>query len=84
MTSPAENEMSCKELTEVITEYLEGTLPESERARFEYHLGLCPGCQTYLEQMRQTVRAVGRLSEESIPTEARNELLKAFRNWKRV
>ena len=79
--SPAEDEMSCKELVEIITEYLEGTLPESERARFEYHLGLCPGCQTYLEQMRQTVRAVGRLSEESIPPQAREELLRAFRNW---
>ena len=82
MTGPAENEMSCKELLEVITEYLEGTLPEGERARFEYHLGKCPGCQTYLEQMRQTVRTVGRLSEESLPLPARNELLKAFRHWK--
>lgn len=84
MTGPAENEMSCKELVEVITEYLEGTLPEAERARFEYHLGLCPGCQTYLEQMRQTVRATGRPSEESIPAQARDDLLKAFREWKRA
>ncbi|MCI0356491.1 MAG: zf-HC2 domain-containing protein [Acidobacteria bacterium] len=80
---PGTNEMSCKELTEVITEYLEGTLPEAERARFEYHLGLCPGCQTYLEQMRLTVRAVGRLSEESIPPEVRDQLLAAFRGWKK-
>jgi len=83
MTGPAENEMSCKELVEVITEYLEGTLPEAERARFDYHLGLCPGCQTYLDQMRLTVRVVGRLSEESIAPEARNEFLKAFRNWQK-
>jgi anti-sigma factor RsiW len=83
MTSPAENEMSCKELTEVITVYLEGTLPAEERARFEYHLGLCPGCQTYLEQMRLTVRAAGGLSEESIPAEIREQLLAAFRGWKR-
>ena len=83
MTGPAENEMSCKELVEVITEYLEGTLPEAERARFDYHLGLCPGCQTYLDQIRLTVRVVGRLSEESIAPEARNEFLKAFRNWQK-
>ncbi len=80
---PGTNEMSCKELTEVITEYLEGTLPEAERARFEYHLGLCAGCQTYLEQMRLTVRAVGCLSEESIPPEVRDQLLAAFRGWKK-
>jgi anti-sigma factor RsiW len=75
--------MSCKELVEVITEYLEGTMPPDERARFEYHLGRCPGCQTYLEQMRQTVRALGRLSEESIPPRARDELLKTFRGWQK-
>ena len=83
MTGPAENEMSCKELLEVITEYLEGTLPEGERARFEYHLGKCPGCQTYLEQMRQTVRAVGRLSDDSLPADIRDKLLAAFRGWKK-
>ncbi len=82
MTGPAENEMSCKELVEIITEYLEGTLPEGERARFEHHLGLCPGCQTYLEKMRQTVRATGRLREDSLPADVRAELLKAFRGWK--
>jgi len=84
MSVPAENEMSCKELVEVITEYLEGTLPEQERARFEYHLGLCPGCQTYLEQMRQTVRAVGRLSDDSLPADIRDQLLSAFRGWKKT
>jgi anti-sigma factor RsiW len=81
--SPADNEMSCKELVEVITEYLEGTMAPDEHARFEYHLGRCPGCQTYLEQMRQTVRAFGRLSEEAIPPQARDELLKAFRGWQK-
>ena len=83
MAEPVENEMSCQELTEVITEYLEGTLPAGERARFEHHLGLCPGCQTYLEQMRLTVRAAGRLSEESIPEDIREQLLAAFRGWKK-
>jgi anti-sigma factor RsiW len=77
------DEMSCKELVEVITEYLEGTLPPAERARFEQHLAECPGCQTYLEQMRLTIRTLGRLTEESLPSAARQELLKAFRDWKK-
>ena len=76
-------EMSCKELVEIITEYLEGTLPPAERARFEAHLAVCPGCQTYLDQMRQTVRALGRLTEQSIPPQARQELLQVFRHWKK-
>ena len=76
-------EMSCRELVEIITEYLEGTLPPAERARFEAHLAVCPGCQTYLDQMRQTVRALGRLTEQSIPPQARQELLQVFRHWKK-
>jgi anti-sigma factor RsiW len=75
--------MSCKELVEIITEYLEGTLPAAERKRFEEHLANCPGCQTYLEQMRQTVRSLGRLTEESLSPAARQELLQVFRNWKK-
>ena len=76
-------EMSCRELVEIITEYLEGTLPPAERARFEAHLAVCPGCQTYLDQMRQTVRALGRLTEQSIPPQAHQELLQVFRHWKK-
>ena len=75
--------MSCKELVEIITEYIEGTLPPQERQRFEEHLANCPGCQTYLEEMRQTIRAVGRLSEEAIPAEIKEPFLTALRNWKK-
>lgn len=76
-------EMSCKELVELITDYVEGALPSAERARFEEHFKVCPGCQTYLAQMRTTIRALGRLTEEAIPAKTREEFLQAFRNWKR-
>jgi anti-sigma factor RsiW len=81
MAAPTD-EMSCKELVEVITQYLHGVLPRAERQRFEEHLAQCPGCQTYLEQMNQTIRTLGHLSEQSIPLEAKQELLRVFRNWK--
>lgn len=76
------NEMGCKELVELITEYLEGTLPAADRARFEQHLGICEGCRNYLDQMRVVVATLGRISEESMPAEARQPLLEAFRHWK--
>ncbi len=76
-------EMSCRELVQVINDYLEGVLPPADRQRFDEHLAICPGCQTYLDQMRQTIRTVGRLPEESIPSEAREVLLQAFRDWKK-
>jgi anti-sigma factor RsiW len=75
--------MSCKELVELVTDYLEDALSSEERRRFEGHLAICPGCVTYVEQIRATVLTVGRLSEESIPPATRDELLDAFRDWKR-
>ena len=75
--------LTCQELVELVTDYLEGTLPAADRARFEDHLAQCPNCSTYLEQMRQTIRALGMLPEESILPEVQHELLQLFRTWKR-
>ena len=60
------DDLPCQELVELVTDYLEGRLPPLERLRFEAHLAQCGGCRTYLEQMRQTIRALGRLTEDSI------------------
>ena len=76
------DEMSCRELVQVINDYIEGVMPPSDRKRFEEHLAICPGCQTYLDQMRQTIRALGKLTEESIPEKAKRELVQVFRHWK--
>lgn len=75
--------MTCKELVELITDYLEGALPAADRLRFEQHLDCCPPCRTYVDQIRQTVRAAGKLSEESIPDDAKALLLRLFNDWKR-
>jgi len=77
------DDLTCKELVELVTEYLEGTLPPTDRARFETHLAACDDCATYLDQMRLTVGALGRLTEESIEPHARDDLLRLFRDWKK-
>jgi anti-sigma factor RsiW len=74
--------ITCREFVELATDFLEGSLPEPERQRFEDHLALCPGCQTYMDQMRATLRALGRIPEESLSAAAREELLHAFSDWK--
>lgn len=74
-------EMSCRQLVEVVTDYLESTMPAGDRARFEAHLDECPYCVTYLEQIRETIDTLGRLDEESLNPEARDRLLRAFRGW---
>ena len=81
---PHSEELTCKELVELVTEYLEESLPPRVRAQFEEHLAVCPGCTTYLEQMRQTIRAMGQLTEASLEPETREKLLALFRNWKRL
>jgi len=74
--------LACKELVEIITDYLEGTLPERDRARFDEHLMTCPGCREYVDQMRTMLRLAGRLTVDSISPGARDELLRAFRRMK--
>jgi anti-sigma factor RsiW len=77
-----ENELTCQELVELVTAYLEDALPSDERSRFNTHLNFCPGCATYVDQMRQTIQLVGTLTEDDIGPEARNQLLNVFRAWK--
>ena len=78
----AETPLTCKQLVELVTEYLEGTLPPEERTRFEAHLAVCSPCDTYLEQMRRTIDLTGRLRETDIDPPARERLLDLFRQWK--
>jgi anti-sigma factor RsiW len=73
--------MTCQELVELVTEYLEGTLAPEDAARFEAHMAACPGCETYVAQMRTTI-AVTRASGEPVDPEAVSPLLDAFRNWR--
>ena len=68
----------------MVTDYLEGRLSPVDRARFEAHIADCEYCETFLEQMRQTIRTLGRITEESLSGDARETLLEAFRTWRRA
>ena len=82
MSAAIPADLTCKELVEVVTDYLEDRMPVSQRTRFELHLCSCTGCRVYLAQMRSVVRAAGRLAERDLPARAKVELLQAFRAWK--
>ena len=75
--------ITCQELVELVTDYLEGALDDDKRARFEEHLSACSGCNDYLEQMRLTIRVAGQLTEDSLEPTATEALLDVFRDWKR-
>ena len=75
--------VTCQQVVELVTDYLEHALPPDEASLFEQHVNFCDGCDWYLEQMRATIAGVGRITEEDVPVETRDKLLSAFREWKR-
>jgi anti-sigma factor RsiW len=76
------HELTCKELVELVSDYFEDALPPDERARFEAHLQKCDGCDRYVEQMHQTILALGALNQDAVPPEAQEKLLQVFRDFR--
>jgi anti-sigma factor RsiW len=75
--------LSCQELVELVTDYLEGALDGGDVRAFERHLAGCEGCTEYVEQLRMTIRLVGTLTPDDLTRDAETALLQAFRDWKR-
>ena len=73
--------LTCAEVVELVTDYLEGGLSDTDRARFDAHLSDCDGCTNYLDQMRVTIAVVGRVREDDLSAETRAGLLAAFQEW---
>ena len=77
------DDLACTEEVELITDYLEGALPDAQRARLELHLETCPGCTEYVEQMRTIAGSLGELREEQLSAETRAGLIESFREFRR-
>jgi len=76
------DDLNCNELVELVTEYLDGSLSEEDRRRFDEHLSRCGGCTNYVEQFRETIRLTGKLRADDLDPAARTALLEQFRDWK--
>jgi len=74
--------LSCRQIVEMVTDYVEERMPLPERMRFEQHLAYCAPCKVYLDQMRETIRISGSVQEESLPPDEREKLVALFRGWK--
>ncbi len=81
--SPRVSGFTCREVVELVTEYLEGALTPEERTGLELHLHYCDGCATFLEQIRKTAALAGGLPEERLSAELRDALRAAFDELKR-
>ena len=74
---------SCREIVELVTDYLEGDLDADNSTALEAHLDLCPGCARYVEQIRETVATLGEVSSDNLCTDTQAGLLEAFRTFRR-
>jgi anti-sigma factor RsiW len=74
--------LTCQEVVELLSDYVEGTLPPRVRERVRAHLETCPDCIAYLAQLQATIGALGRLREEDVPVRILERLLQAFRGWR--
>ena len=84
METAQADDLECRVLVEIVSDYLDGALPEEDRERFDAHLQVCEGCRRYLDQMRTTIRVVGTLSEDDLDPGAKDQLLQLFRDWNRT
>ena len=75
--------ITCQEVVELVTDYLEGQLDDALREELEAHLALCGGCEAYLEQMRSTIRRLGHVPVETLGEQAQSDLLATFRTFHR-
>jgi predicted anti-sigma-YlaC factor YlaD len=82
MRVPLRAALTCREVVELVTDYLEGKLSRRDRRRFEEHIAVCEGCTAYIDQMRLAVEALGRVPESVVSPGAREELTRAFRDWR--
>jgi anti-sigma factor RsiW len=76
-------ELSCREIVELVTEYLEGAMGPELRAAFERHLAHCDGCTHYIDQIEATIRVAGTIEPDRLSPEFKAGLIAAFRDFGR-
>ncbi len=80
--TPGTVDIPCQEIVELITDYLEGTLEVATALAVERHLAGCDGCEAYLDQMRATVAALGRIPVDTLSDQVKAVLVAAFRGYR--
>ena len=76
------HEISCKQLVDLVADYLEESIPDEARVQFEQHLSECGYCTAYVQQLQVTVTLTKKLGEDELDKPAPKELLNIFRKWK--
>lgn len=76
---PFPEDIACREVVELVSDYLDEALDLDLREALELHLAFCDPCDRYVEQVRAGIRLTGRLGETPLPPELESRLLEALR-----
>jgi anti-sigma factor RsiW len=74
--------LTCRQVSELATDYLDGQLSLLARLRFRRHLRRCPPCACFVEQLDTTVKLLGGLPHEPLCPETRAKLMRCYKDWK--
>ncbi len=77
------DKLTCREVVELVTDYLEASLSQEKQVQFEEHVAHCPGCIAYIDQVQQTIGMLRKLSDAPVFPETKEELVQIFQQWKR-
>ncbi len=69
----------CREITDLLLDYMTGELDPETVAAFEAHLRLCPDCVAFLNTYKKTVQATRSLRFEDIPAEMEKRVRRFLR-----
>jgi anti-sigma factor RsiW len=73
--------LTCQQVVDLVTDYLEGALTARQRRRFEAHLAGCVHCPEYLAQMRATIDLAGSITPDDLTPQMQAEFIGLFRQW---
>ena len=79
-----EDDLGCREVVELVTEYLENTLLPELRKQLEEHVADCPGCESYIKQIQLTISMLRQIAQAPVSATRKQELLQLFQDWKKV
>jgi anti-sigma factor RsiW len=67
-------DVSHETIRDQLSDFIDDSLPEPDRARVDEHLRSCRSCRAYERTLRATVRAISDLPREQAPADARRRL----------
>ena len=70
--------LTCRKVTELLIDFVEGSLTEEQHSLLQRHLCGCVPCAIYMHTYRDTIRITHSLPHEPLPTEFATRLKKVL------